>query len=157
MTLWQSINLAGFLDSESSWTITALQILEAVDGDTTCSCGELKETTLLFSIPRSDDFPEVLNNFVLFLVAAVVGMFLPVIDINISDTTNQEFELALIENVDKISWDQFVETGDEGIELLFDSLLDLPFGNESGPRSVFARKSIAEGILTRHILSCSRW
>jgi hypothetical protein len=81
-----------------------------------------------------------LDDLILFLVSAVVGVLLPVVDINIGDTANQKLEFTLVENIDQISRDQFVEAGDESIELFFDAFLDLPFREESvcevsGPNS----------------------
>jgi E3 ubiquitin-protein ligase NEDD4 len=55
-----------------------------------------------------DDLPEVLDNLVLLLVAAVVGVLLPVFDINVGNTTNgyQEQD-EVIQNFWKIvrTWD----------------------------------------------------
>jgi hypothetical protein len=46
--------------------------------------------------------PEVLDDGILFVVAAVVGVLGPVIDINLRNTTNEQLKLTLIEDVDKI-------------------------------------------------------
>lgn len=53
---------------------------------------------------ESDDsyLPEVLDNGILFVVAAVVGVLGPVVDINLGDTTDQQLELTLIKDVDEI-------------------------------------------------------
>ena len=75
--------------------------------------------------------PEVLDDFVLFGVAPVVGMLLPVLDIDVGDTADEQFELSLVEDVDEIWGNQFVEACDEGVELFFDPLLDAPFGDEA--------------------------
>jgi hypothetical protein len=127
MTLRKCIDLTSLLDGETSRSIATLQILETIDRNTGSSCGKLKETTLLFSVPCADNFPEVLNDLVLFLIATIVGVFLPVVDIDISNTANKQFKLTFIENVNKVSRDQFIETGDESVELLFDSFLNFPF------------------------------
>jgi hypothetical protein len=75
--------------------------------------------------------PEVNNDLVILSVTAVIGMFLPVIDVDVSNTTDQEFEFSLIENVDQVCWNQLVEAGNECVELLLDSFLDAPFGDET--------------------------
>jgi len=58
-------------------------------------------------------------------------MFLPILDVNVGNTTNQEFKLSLIEDVHKVRRDELVEPGDEGVELLLDTLLYPPFGDET--------------------------
>lgn len=130
MTLWQSVDLTCLFDGKSSWTITTLEIFETIDRDSACSSCKLQETTLLFCIPRSNHFPEVLNDFVLLLVATVIGVFLPVVYVDISNTANEKLEFTLVKHVDKISRNQFVETSDEGIELFLDSLHDFPFSHK---------------------------
>ena len=91
----------------------------------------MQETRLLLRIPAANALPEILDYFVVLRVAAVVGVFLPVIHINICDTTDKQFKFAFVENVNKIRGDELVETGDERLELLFDTLLNTPFGNKS--------------------------
>lgn len=50
--------LAGFLDCEAAGSVGTLQILEAVDGDTRGTGGELEETRFLFGVPAADDLME---------------------------------------------------------------------------------------------------
>jgi hypothetical protein len=59
-------------------------------------------------------------------------MFLPVVDVDVGDTADEELELALIEDVDEVGGDELVEAAYKGLELLFDALLDAPFGDEPG-------------------------
>lgn len=53
-------------------------------------------------------------------------MFLPIIDVDIGNTTDKEFKLSLIKNINKVSGDKFMEPSEKRIKLLLDSLLDLP-------------------------------
>lgn len=46
--------------------------------------------------------PEVLDDRVLLVVATVIGVLCPVVDIDFRDTTNEQLELTLIEDVDKV-------------------------------------------------------
>ena len=71
--------------------------------------------------------PEVLYHRIAFGVTAVIGVLLPVIDIDICDTTNEELKLALIEDVDQVGRNELVEALHKGIELLIDTLLNAPF------------------------------
>jgi hypothetical protein len=130
VTLWKSIDLTSLLDSESSRPITALQVLEAIDWNSAGTSGELQQATLLFGIPCADDLPEVLNDFVLLLVAAVVGMFLPVVNIDIGNAADQKLKFTFVKYVDKIRRNEFVEACNKGIELFFDPLDNLPFSDE---------------------------
>lgn len=75
--------------------------------------------------------PEVLYDGVAFGVAAVVGVFLPVVNIDVCYTTDEQLEFTLVKDVDQISRDELVEALHEGVELLVDTLLDAPFCNKS--------------------------
>ena len=58
-------------------------------------------------------------------------MLLPIINVNISNATDEQFKFTLIEDIDQIRRDQFVETCDEGVELIFHSFLNTPFSNQT--------------------------
>jgi hypothetical protein len=96
----QLVGLARLLNREAPGPVATLQILESVDGDTRCARSELQQTRLLLGVPAADALPEVLNDLVVLRVSAVVGVLLPVFDVNISDTTDEQLELALVEDVD---------------------------------------------------------
>lgn len=110
MRLGQLLRLASLLNRKPSRPVAALQILEAVDGDTRCTCGELQQTRLLLGVPAADALPEVLDDLVVLRVPAVVGVLLPVLDVDVGDTADQQLELALVEDVDQIRGNEFVET-----------------------------------------------
>lgn len=59
-------------------------------------------------------------------------MLLPVVNVDVGDTADEELELALVENVDEVGGDQLVEALDERVELLLDALLDAPLGDQPG-------------------------
>ena len=63
-------------------------------------------------------------------------MLLPVINIDVRDTTDQQFELALVEHVDKIRRNEFIEAGDKGIKLFLNALLNAPFRDEANSKLV---------------------
>lgn len=132
MTLRQLIRLARLLNRKASRPITPLQILESVDRNTTRPRRKLQEARLLLRIPATNALPEVLNDLVVFRVAAVVCVFFPVVDVDVGDAADEEFEFAFVEDVDEVGGDELVEAGDEGLELFFDALLNAPFGDESG-------------------------
>src|SRR2546421_9047609 len=126
MTLRKSVNFTRLLNGNPSRTVTSLKILEAIDRDSASACRELEESGLLLRIPSADDFPEILNDLILFLISSVVGMLLPVIYINIGNATNQKLKFAFVEDTDKVSWNQLIEPGDERVKLLLHPFLDLP-------------------------------
>ena len=74
--------------------------------------------------------PEVPDHLILLSIAPVICVLLPVLNIDIGDTSDKKLELTLIEDVDEIRGDELIETSHEGIELLFDSFLDPPFCDE---------------------------
>lgn len=73
-----------------------------------------------------------MHDEVAFGVSAVVGVLLPVVNVDVGDTADEELELALVENVDEVGGDQLVEALDERVELLLDALLDAPLGDQPG-------------------------
>lgn len=103
--------------------------------------------------------PEVLHDRITLSVAAVVSVFLPVVDVNVCDTTNEQLELALVEDIDQIGRNELVEALHKGVELLVNTLLNAPLCDES---AVTVSKSRSISItrvsekLTQHIPSCSR-
>jgi hypothetical protein len=128
-----------------------LKIFKPVDGDSRRSRRELKKARLLLGIPTSDALeggisishgpfrkmgltyrPEVLNHLVRLRVSSVVGMLLPVVDIDICDAADKQLELALVKDIDKLGRDELVEAAEEGGELLLHPLLDSPFDEQAG-------------------------
>lgn len=131
MTLRQGGISPGLLNRKPSGPITPLQILKPIHGDPTRARGELQQPALLLGVPATDHLPEVLDDLVRLRVAAVVGVLLPVLDVDVGDTADQELELALVEDIDEIRGNKLVEAGDEGVELFFDALLDAPFDHKA--------------------------
>lgn len=74
--------------------------------------------------------PEVLNDNIVLRISAVVGVFLPVVNIDICDTSDEQLQFTLIKHVDQVRRDHLVEPCNECIELLFHPLLDTPFRDE---------------------------
>lgn len=87
-----------------------------------------------------------MNDWILLIVTTVVGVLHPVVDINLTNTTNEKFKLSLIKDVDEIGGDKLVEALDESVELLLYTLLNAPFCHESG-RKRSARRSCENGRL----------
>ena len=75
--------------------------------------------------------PKVLDDLVRFGVPPVVGVLLPVVDVDVGNAADQQLEFALVEYVNQVRRDELVEAGDEGVELVLDALLDAPFGDEA--------------------------
>lgn len=99
MRLRQLIRLARLLNRKPSRPITTLQILETIDRDTRSTGSKLQQTRLLLGVPAADTLPEVLDDLVVLGVAAVIGVLLPVVDVDIRDTTDEQFEFTLVEDV----------------------------------------------------------
>jgi hypothetical protein len=156
MALGQLIRLTRLLNRKPSWPIRSLKILEPIHRNPRRARRKLQQARLLLRVPGANTFPEVLDDFVVFRVAAVVSVFLPVFHVNVGDTADQELEFALVEDVDEVCGDELVEAGDEGLELFFDALLDAPFGDESEIELAVGLEDTAK-LLTPHIRACSRW
>lgn len=74
--------------------------------------------------------PEILNDNIILRVSTVISVLLPVIDIDVGNTADEQLEFTLVEDIYQVGWDELVESSDESIELLLDALLDSPFGDE---------------------------
>jgi hypothetical protein len=75
--------------------------------------------------------PEILYHGIALSVAAVVCVLLPVVNIDVCYSTNEQLELTLIEDVDQVSRDELVEALHKGVELLIHTFLDAPFRDQS--------------------------
>jgi len=73
MAPWQPYKITRLLDSKPSQSTRVLESLEAIDGYTGGTSGELHRTKLLHSRPGTDTCPEPFDDLVGFLVAVVVG------------------------------------------------------------------------------------
>lgn len=160
MRFWQLRRLARLLNGKPPRPIAPLQILETIDRDTRGARRELEEAGLLLRIPATDALlivslhsqsgnmptylPKVLDDLVVLGVPAVISVLLPVIDVNIRNTANQELEFALVEHVDQVGGDELVEARNEGVELLFDALLDAPFRDETARRNQLADRTLRD-------------
>ena len=88
MRLRQSLLRSGFLNRESPWSVTTLKIFETVDRYAGCPCCELQQPGFLFGVPAADTGPEISDDLVLLCIAPVVGVFLPVLNIDVSNTSD---------------------------------------------------------------------
>lgn len=111
-----------------------MQIYKASDRNSRRAGCKLQQARLQLGIPRADAPPEVLYHLIGFRVAPVVGILHPILNIDVYGAPHQELEFALVQDLDEIRGDEFVETGHEGGELLFDALLQAPFGEEAVSR-----------------------
>jgi hypothetical protein len=159
VTLRQLANFTALLDGEPSGTITSLEVFETIDWNSGRARGKLQQARLLLRVPTPNALPKVLNHFVVLSVSAVVGMLLPILDINVCNASNQQLKLALIKNVDQICRYEFVEATDEVLELLFDTFLNTPFRDESRNNPLVfllgVRQTVYRDGPTRRIPSCS--
>jgi hypothetical protein len=87
--------------------------------------------------------PEVLYNRIALGVATVVGVLLPVVDIDVCYATDEQLELTLVEDVDEIGGNELVEALNKGVKLFINTLLNAPLCNESA--SLVSEVSAGEG------------
>lgn len=81
-------------------------------------------------------------------------MLLPVFNIDIGNTSNQQLQFPLIENVYQVSWYQVVETVDKGFELLLHSLLNTPASDKAvRERREPVSMSLKQNIFRTNILN----
>lgn len=127
---WQVVAFPRFLDRESSRSITSLKIFESVDGDSRSSGGELQKARFLLAVPASDCLPEELDHLIGLGVSSIVSVLLPILDIDFCDTTNQQLQLSLVKDINEFGGNELVESSDESLELIVDTLPDSPVDHE---------------------------
>lgn len=111
----------------------------------TIECTVKWVSNYLITIDAITHLPEVDDDEIALGVATIVGVLLPVFDINISNAANQQFQLSFVEDIDQICWNELMEASHKRIELLFDPLLDTPLCNQ--PVFVLANWSAALAVL----------
>ena len=90
--------------------IHTLKLLEAVERDLGGTGNELQELGLLFLVEAANCAPEPLDLRRSLLVVVVIGVALPVVNINVRQTRDEKFKFLLIEDCDEFGGDDFVET-----------------------------------------------
>lgn len=85
-------------------------------------------------------------------IASIVRVLFPVIYVDIRDASDEELKFAFVKNVDEVWWYKLVEACHECIELLFDSLLDPPFGHQTGTKLALESRAF-KSTLTHSIYS----
>lgn len=89
---WKSIFVTVItMNIESTEAIHAFQLLEAVERDFACSSDELQQLSTLFLVVRTDSTPEPLNLRGGGGIVVILGVALPIIDIDLGKTGDQEF------------------------------------------------------------------
>lgn len=97
------------MNVESADTIHALQFLEAVQRHLGCARDELEKLGEFLLVEGPDSAPEPLDLRGAGRVVVVLGVGLPVVDVDIRQTGNEKFELLFIEDCDELFGDDLVE------------------------------------------------
>lgn len=148
--LGQVVGVARLFDGKSTRTVAPLQILEASNWNLGCASleaatfsintqwsfflwthSELQQSTLLLCGPRANSLPEPLNDLVGASVRAVVGVSHPIVDVDLSNTANEQLQLTFVKDVDEFLRYELVEAEHEGVELVFHTSLNAPLGDET--------------------------
>ena len=79
------------MDIESTEAIHAFQLLESVERDFAGSSDELQQFRTLFLVVRTDSSPEPLNLRGRGGIVVILGVALPIIDIDLGKTGDQKF------------------------------------------------------------------
>lgn len=56
----------------------------------------------MLGVPAANAFPEVLNHLIVLGVATVIRVLLPVVNVDICNTTDEQLELTFVKNVYEI-------------------------------------------------------
>lgn len=98
------------VDVESVDAIHTLQLLETVEGHLAGSCHKLQQFSALFLVERSQSSPEPLDLLRRWIIVVVLCVALPVVDVDVRQTGDQELQLLLVEDRDQLCRNDFVET-----------------------------------------------
>ena len=123
----QRVQGAPSLDAESARTVGAAEGGEALVGYARRAGDELEEFELLLVVEAVDGLPEPLDDRVIGMIArAVVGVLLPVGDVDLDRAAEDELELARVEHLHVLGVDDLVEALDERLGLLLHAALHAP-------------------------------
>lgn len=122
---------SNLFNAELSGSIASVKLLEAVHGDTGRSGDELQQPGLLFAVKFCHRLPEPLDDLFIRSVLAVLGVGLPVLHIDLGDSSNEELKLAGVKDFNQVLGNDLKESLSEGLQLLLDSLDNTEFGNQS--------------------------
>lgn len=64
-------------------------------------------------------------------LSSVIGVLLPIVDVDLGHTTNEQFQLSFIKDIDEFLRDELVETRHESLELLRHSSGNSVLGDEA--------------------------
>jgi hypothetical protein len=97
------------MNVESTEAVHALKLLESVKRNLTGTRDELQKFSPFFFVERSDRSPEPLDLRGSSRVVVVFSVVLPVFNIDIGQTRNEQFELLFAENGDEFGRDNVME------------------------------------------------
>jgi hypothetical protein len=97
------------MDVKSRESIHALELFEAVQWHLGCARDELEQLGAFFFVERSNGAPEPLDLRGRRCVIVVVGVVLPVVDVDVRETGNEELEFLFIEDSDQFGGNNVVE------------------------------------------------
>lgn len=89
--------------------IHSLELLEAVERHLGGTCDKLDELGTLFLVKRADGAPEPLDLRRRRVVVVVLGVALPVVNVDVGQTRDEQLELLLVEDRDELGGDDVVE------------------------------------------------
>ena len=97
------------MDIEAANTVHTLQLLESVERNFRSTGDKLEQLGPLLLVEGPNSTPKPLYLLRSGSVIVILGVALPVIDINIGQTGDQQLQLLLIENGDKLGRDDIME------------------------------------------------
>lgn len=110
MRAWQSVFVPVItVDIKSAEAIHSLKLSKAVERHFAGSSDELQEFGTLFLVERPDRAPEPLDLRRGGGVIMVFGMALPIVDIDIRKTGDEELQLLLVEDCDQLGGNNVME------------------------------------------------
>jgi len=110
MGAWKSVLVAKiFVDAKPSVTVHALKLFEPIEWNFACTSDELQKFGALFLVEGSNSTPEPLNLWRSRVIIVVLGVVLPIIDIDFRHTRNQQFQLAFVKDGNELSRDDIME------------------------------------------------
>jgi hypothetical protein len=110
------------VDIEFADTVHTLQLLEAVERDLASTRDKLEQLGAFFLIEGADCTPEPLDLRRGGRVVVIIGIILPLIDVDLRKTRDQKFQLLFVEDGDQVWRNDLVEAGQEIVDLLLDRL-----------------------------------
>lgn len=108
------------VDTKQGVSLHSFEILEAVQGNFAGAGDELQQLRSFLVAHASDDAPKPGDLGAVRCVVVILGVSLPIVDVDFGQTRDEQLKLLLIKDCNKFCWNDVVESSHKVFKLLPD-------------------------------------